>query len=137
MVYKVLQWRFCRSNSEYYQIFHCSVYLKQRMYGAIIFFILPLSFPPDSVRKYCPLLGTTFSHVSDSIRIPIWKNASSLDAIHEIIEFLISSYDVKCFSDKPSIAISRVIVVHPFFITCNYTMHKLLSFIPGKLFPCL
>jgi len=37
--------------------------------------------------KYCPLLATTFSHLSGSIRIPRRKNWSSFEAIHESIQF--------------------------------------------------
>ena len=51
--------------------------------------------------KYCPLLATTFFYLSGSIRIPRQKNASSFEAIHESTQFLVSSYDVKCCSDRP------------------------------------
>ena len=51
--------------------------------------------------KYCPSLATTFSHLSDSIRIPRRKNASYFEAIHESTQFLVSSYDVKYCSDRP------------------------------------
>jgi len=34
--------------------------------------------------KYCPSLVTTFSHLSDSVRIPRRKNWSSFEAIHRI-----------------------------------------------------
>ena len=51
--------------------------------------------------KYCLSLATTFSHLSGRIRIPHRKNASSFEAIHESTQFLVSSYDVKCCSDRP------------------------------------
>ena len=41
--------------------------------------------------KYCPSLATTFSHLSGSIWIPRRKNASSFEAIHESIQFLIGA----------------------------------------------
>jgi len=41
--------------------------------------------------QYCPSLATTFSHLSDSVRIPHRQNWSSFDAIHESIQFFISS----------------------------------------------
>ena len=39
--------------------------------------------------KCCPLLATTFSHLSGSIRIPRQKNTSFLEAIHESTQFLV------------------------------------------------
>jgi len=41
--------------------------------------------------KYYPSLATTFSHLSDSVRIPRRKNWSSFEAIHESIQFFTSS----------------------------------------------
>jgi len=41
--------------------------------------------------KYCPSLATTFSHLSDSVRIPRRKNWLSFEAIHESIQFFTSS----------------------------------------------
>jgi len=41
--------------------------------------------------KYCLSLTTTFSHLSGSVRIPRRKNWSSFEAIHESIQFFISS----------------------------------------------
>ena len=50
--------------------------------------------------KYCPSVATTFFQHSGSIRIPRRKNASSFEVIHESTQFLVSSYDMKCCSDR-------------------------------------
>jgi len=41
--------------------------------------------------KYCPLLPTIFSHLSDNFRIPSRKNDSSLEAIQFLSQFSISA----------------------------------------------
>ena len=50
--------------------------------------------------KYCPSLATTFFHLSVSMRIPRWKNALSFEAIDELTQYLVFSYDVKCCSNR-------------------------------------
>lgn len=45
-------------------------------------------------------IKNVFSHPRSRIRTPRWRNASSIGAIQGSTHFLVSSYDVKCCSDR-------------------------------------
>nr|CUU00286.1 hypothetical transcript [Hymenolepis microstoma]CUU00287.1 hypothetical transcript [Hymenolepis microstoma] len=55
------------------------------------------------VSNDCPSLATTLANLSGSRRISRRNNFSSFDKIHESIQVLTSSYELKCWSAGPCV----------------------------------
>ena len=77
--------------------------------------------------KYWPSLAIIFRHFSGNLWIPLRKNSSSFEAIHESIHFLMSSKDWNRFSqgEKWSVKInvvSFILQIHNFFFVVRETI---------------